>query len=210
MGFLKKLIGGADGVRESMHDSYTKHFNAAMSAGSEGNNSPHYCGLYGALGTRYLARNHSVSEMELYLELTPFLMMSEEDAIEALAEYALYQESPKDADVPQLEALINTAFQSCGIEQKSQMAVAASKTPAWVKFLNEETSEMVGKILSPSEKVTRDERMSNAPTQEDIKEALDKAKREVFNERLRPYFVNYINISSPFFLIFHQKNRSKP
>ena len=134
-----------------MRDSYTKHFNAAMLAANEGNNSPHYSGLYGALGTRYLARKRNVSEVDLFLELTPFLVMNEADAVEALAEYALYQESPKDADVLRLEALINTAFQSCDAEQKSQVAVAASRAPAWVKFLNKETSEEVVKNLFPSD-----------------------------------------------------------
>ena len=149
MGLLKKLFGGADGIRETMRESYDQHVLfgrlAKHTPGVE-NVSPHHAGLYGALGTRYLIRRHSISERDLWLELAPFFAMEEQESVEALVEYAIYQERPKDAGIGRLAFLINSALCACKDEIKVQVAVASRRAPSWVSLLREETAQMLGNV----------------------------------------------------------------
>ena len=66
MGLWNKLFGGADGCREAMRKSYEKHVRLARQGKSPSTDSPHSVGLYGALGTRYIARGTPVVEVAIW------------------------------------------------------------------------------------------------------------------------------------------------
>jgi hypothetical protein len=114
MGLWKRLFGGADGARDAMRVSYFKHRRLAEQgrAPTFTSDPPHYLGLYGALGTRYKARLQAFDEAGLWIELAPFLLIREAEAVEALAEYVLWKEGHKDARVRWLREVINATL--CG------------------------------------------------------------------------------------------------
>lgn len=96
MGFLQTLYRSSDPVdpRDVVRRSYNEHrFHSPLPPGT----SPHRAGLYGALRASYIARGQSVSEMSLWAELAPFLLMQESTACEVLVEYVIYQETPTQA-----------------------------------------------------------------------------------------------------------------
>ena len=115
MGLLKSLFNRrAEGCRKAMLLSYEKHFHLARegSLTVPPDTSPHFAGLYGALGTRYVALGMPLNELIVMAELGPFQLMSEEDAPLALAEYVVYKEQPKQARISWLKTLINNAFRT--------------------------------------------------------------------------------------------------
>lgn len=63
------------------------------------------------MGTRYkvrgVLRNPAFPDVILWSELTPFLLMRQEDSVEALAEYVLWQERPSAAKKGWLARKIN-------------------------------------------------------------------------------------------------------
>lgn len=144
MGFWKKLFGGADGCREAMRESYDKHVRLAAQGRIPTEDSPHVIGLYGTLGSRYRARGTPVVEVVLWGELAPFLAMGEADAVEALAEYVVFQESPKDARIEWLKDMINSALKAP--KDKSLTAMAAAgliNQVAWCSLLEADTLNAV-------------------------------------------------------------------
>jgi hypothetical protein len=144
MGTWTKLFGGAEGCREAMRESYVKHVQLAREGRIPTTDPPHTVGLYGALGSRYRARGTPVVEAVMWGELAPFLAMRESDAVEALAEYVLYQERPRDARLHWLKELINSSLGSC--KDSSRMAMAAVgfiNQVAWCSLLEPKTVEMI-------------------------------------------------------------------
>jgi len=106
-------IFGASGIRNAMKKSYFKHYKMAMPDSvrlQKAETSPHQAGLYGALGSRIQVRGQKIIESVLWMELFPFMLMDENVAIEALAEYAVYQELPQKADIELLGSQINSAL----------------------------------------------------------------------------------------------------
>lgn len=137
MGLFKKLFGGADGIRESMRNSYKKHTKLARQSGMD---DPHAVGLYGALGSRYKVRGLPVVEVVMWAELSPFLAMKESDAIDAIAEYAVYQEGSSDVRKEWLRTLINNAL--CAPSDSSLTGTAGLglvNRVAWCRLLEPST-----------------------------------------------------------------------
>lgn len=94
MGFLKKLFGGPEGIRETTRESYREHRRTA--------NGPHALtaherGLYGVLRSHYAAERPPRPEIQIYTELIPFLLMDEEEGVDALAELVVREELPLEA-----------------------------------------------------------------------------------------------------------------
>ena len=123
MGFLTKLFGGADGIREAMRESYAKHVLLARERAAS--DPPHAVGLYGALASRYHTRFKSAAELDIWVELIPFLEMPEGEAVELLAEYVVLQEMPQPARVYDLSDGINRVFESGLNEEHTAMAAVA-------------------------------------------------------------------------------------
>ena len=127
MGFWHQLrnLNNAEGIRESMRMSYDKHLKLA----TEGRirfltpTTPHRTALYDAMGTRYMASgvpiDNATAEMLIWADLLPFLYLDERMAREALAEYVVYKEMPKDARISWLTALVISS-------RKSRIAIITS------------------------------------------------------------------------------------
>jgi len=131
-----------------MRQSYHKHYDLARrgSAPIPIDTDPHRAGLFGALGTRYkvrgVLRNPAFPDVVLWPELTPFLLMSKEDSVEALAEYALWQERPSAAKKEWLARKINSALStkpSSDDSPRSLASLAFINNVSWCELLNRET-----------------------------------------------------------------------
>ena len=142
MGLWTKIFGGADGCREAMHESYAKHVQMARQgiSGVENIDDAHYIGLYGALGSRYRVRGHPINEAQIMAELAPFCAMeNEQQAIEALAEYVLYQEGRNETRTEWLNWCINSALQACKEEHWLGLAaMGLINRVKWCDLLNPE------------------------------------------------------------------------
>ena len=145
MGFFKKVFGGADGIRETIRDSYKKHRNAQ---GGSDAFSPHQKGLYGALASRYIAARTPRPEIEIWTELIPFLLMDEAEAVEALAEMVVYIEMTTDSRHAWLGERIRSAVGErlpAAPEYQRRGAVVAlqQRIVDWVTFLHEAEEEVI-------------------------------------------------------------------
>lgn len=146
MGLFSKLFGTTDGRREAMRGSYEKHVRLAKEKNID---SPHIIGLYGALGTRYIARGMNVPEIVLWGELAPFLAMKNGEAIEALAEYIVYQEQPEDARKSWLRKVINKAILAPENSHASGMAYSGlANNVSWCNLLNDESIDALRRQIN--------------------------------------------------------------
>lgn len=113
---LKSLFtfGGAEGIRQAMRRSYEKHRAMAENGQAPISEAPHHLALFGALGTRYKVRGllprQGLPDMILWPELSPFLLMPEAQAVEALAEYVVWQECRDQARVDWLREAVSRAL----------------------------------------------------------------------------------------------------
>lgn len=144
MGFMKKLFGGADGIREAMRESYTKHLQLAQERAVSSDGTPHAIGLYGALGSRYRVSSRQMSEPQLWAELAPFLAMPQAQSVEMLAEYVAFQEIPQQANIRLLSEAINLAVESGFDDDQKLMGVVAFMNHApWCSLLNPRMSDVL-------------------------------------------------------------------
>ena len=158
MGIWTKLFGGADGIREVMRESYDKHVRLSQRGEIPLADLPHSLGLYGALGSRYRARGKPVMEdigWEVLIrgELSPFMLMKETEAVEALAEYVVYKELPQKARITWLKELINSSLRSCKDDSKIAMAtVGLINQVAWCSLLEPETMKIIERAMEKLQK----------------------------------------------------------
>ncbi len=142
IGLWNQLFGGADGCREAMRDSYAKHVRLAKNV-HEVRESSHAMGLYGALGARYRARGINIG-VGIWHELAPFLALAEQEAVEALAEYVLFQERPKDARITWLKEIINSALKNVTNDSQRRLAaVGVLDQVAWCALLTSDTMRII-------------------------------------------------------------------
>ncbi len=154
MNFLKKILNlnNAKGTIESMKDSYDKHFLAAQKGEIPIPNgmTPHIAGLYGALSTRYIVAKISRLETVLWAVLTPFILMSKKESVEALAEYIVCVEDPKDRQREKwLKELINTTLRSIDTVNEDYIAMASAATLQsdiyWLGLLDPDVSKILNR-----------------------------------------------------------------
>lgn len=146
MGIFTKLFGGTEGIREAMRESYEKHYKLAQVHEFPGL-TPHEAGLLGALGTRYKAWGKKVSEQLLWIELTPFLMMEERQAVEALAEYVVFKEYPKRARTLWLLRCLNSAIMSCeDTDLVASIILGLAHEVPWVALLEKQTLDKIDQL----------------------------------------------------------------
>lgn len=122
MGLLKiLLIRRAEGCRKAIRLSYDKDVRLAREGliPVDSNESLHTVGLYGSLGSRYEVSGESKSEVEIWAELGPFLLMNEAAALEALSEYVVYKEQPGETRMTWLKNLINDTFRMSSISERT-------------------------------------------------------------------------------------------
>jgi len=117
---ILKSLGSAEGTRESMRFSYQKHFKGAVKGkiSIEGL-TPHQVALWCALAERYEIGGFKgfkvdtanffqgvFNQQTVLAELIPFLYLPEDEAREALVEYVIYKEYPKDANISWLTNVV--------------------------------------------------------------------------------------------------------
>ena len=144
MGLWNKMFGGADGCRKAIRDAYTKHVQLAKHRQSPSHDSSHVIGLYGALGLRHRARGTKGGDIQIWNELAPFLAMGEQEAVEALAEYVVFTESPQEAQLPWLRDIVNSALENLSNDSHRKMATIGMRNHvAWCALLTADTAEMM-------------------------------------------------------------------
>jgi len=137
MGLLQTLHSffHRTGPREQVRRSYAEHcVRSSLPIGTP----PHRAGLHGALRDSHVQRGQPVRELYLWAELTPFLLMSEETACKALAEYIVYQDVPQSAQVSWLAQVINAALRLPALSKDSPRVMASLamiKNVAWCDLL---------------------------------------------------------------------------
>ncbi len=137
------IQGPADSIREAMRLSYWKHYKMAEEGSTPVDAPPHPLGLFRALGTRYKVRNSlpkvGIPDVFLWPELAPFLLMSESQAVEALAEYIVWQECPSEARMVWLRESINQALRKQLASEDSPRTWASNafiNSAAWCELLD--------------------------------------------------------------------------
>ena len=144
MSFLKMIfnINNAEGIRESMRDSYKKHCKLSEQ-GKIPETIPHTAGLYGALSSRYIVSNTPKSEPFLWCELTPFLLMNKSDSVETLVEYIVCKERPNDGKISWLRKSINNALSKLGSANEDRKILGImsliQSTIYWLDLLDQNT-----------------------------------------------------------------------
>jgi hypothetical protein len=117
MGWLKALlnINKPEGCREAMRLAYARNLkHLSVRPADVGTpleaRTPHRLAMYAALYTRHRVRGEHASEVLIWPILAPFLLMDEAEAVEAPAEYAVFEEKPDLARAASLRAQINRAL----------------------------------------------------------------------------------------------------
>ena len=118
-------IFGPQGIRDAMTKSYHRHVAEFTGKVLPDETSLHQMGLYGALGTRYMAGFQSVLEVVLWAELTPFVNLNPNDGLAALAEYVVYRETPLDAKREWLSGQIKKGLSVLADEEREAIQIAA-------------------------------------------------------------------------------------
>lgn len=155
MGIFDKLsnLFNSVGIRKAMRGSYEKHIHQIVNGviSVPDGTTIHQAALFGALGSRYRVRLKSFSEMGIWVELSPFMLMSEEDAIDALIEYVVYQERPKEANISWLSEIINDVLRKTHPSEDSPVAMASMAVinrVAWYSLLDSDIKNEIEKNAS--------------------------------------------------------------
>lgn len=143
MGFFDflKNVNKAEGSRMLTRRTYNAYFDKAKRGEFHTNDSPHYMGLYGALGNWKNANRQSVNEMQMWVELAPFLVMNEEDSVEALAEYIVFMDRHKYDEYPRIDMLtskLNNALKYSTGEIRELAIVGVSNRFDWCNLIDED------------------------------------------------------------------------
>lgn len=148
----------SEGPREFVRRVYAEQYgHSSLPAGTP----PHRAGLYGALAAIYLKRGNPARTLTLWAELTPFLLMPEETACAALAEYIVYQVEPENAQVVWLTQVISAALRvsaAANDSPRSMAPLAIMKKVAWcdlleadVRYNVEKETEQIRSALADSD-----------------------------------------------------------
>jgi len=146
---ILKNFGNAEGQRESMRYSYEKHLKGALKGKiSIDGLRPHQVALWGALAERYEIDGfkvntanffQTISNQQMVLaELLPFLYLHEDEAREALVEYVVYKEYPKDARISWLTNVVQKGHKITKEKDDlydEMMKVSKGMGVAWLSLL---------------------------------------------------------------------------
>jgi len=144
-----KNINNAEGIREAMRISYNNSLELVVKSGlaqtaSKVSGDPlsettTYFALFNTLESRYIASGVSIENAEklIWAELLPFLYLDEDTAREALAEYVVYKEMPKDARISWLEVVVQRGYELVKNRKayNAWMPVAKANGPVWLLLL---------------------------------------------------------------------------
>jgi hypothetical protein len=153
VGFYKAFT--VEGAREAMRLSYAKHRNLGLSSDLSSRDA-HEAGLFGALGSRYkvmgLLPPYAFPDVVLWPELIPFLMMDEDDAIEYLAEYIVWQQKPHKSRTKWLSEELNRIINEDLSQDDSEfLSVALSLVANRYRWLEIIDPQLLNRILKKAE-----------------------------------------------------------
>jgi hypothetical protein len=122
---------------------------------------PHWWGLCDALSSYCLSHAQLLPEPALWSELTPFLLVTdEEQAVSLLAEYAVFAAQPADADIETLGLHVNTALHRVDISDDHVVSFLRDAMevhqPRWLALLSYETFCWVKRTLTAARRMRRD------------------------------------------------------
>jgi hypothetical protein len=110
MGWIKRLVGGTDGVREAIREKYEFLASQNRAAISE-TESIHAFSLHNTMGMRYAERGTIwATAMHVSCDIAPFLLMRESESVDALVEYILLQDQVSGCRKEWLRLLLNNAI----------------------------------------------------------------------------------------------------
>ena len=136
----------AESIRNTMREAYQRDYTRAVKD-PVGDEPPMYFGLFGAMASRHMARAQ-LDDVEIvredlervvWLDVSPFLLMKEADAIEVLAEYIVYQECGSSSRIRWLKEMINGAIRNAPMKNESPRAMVvhnfANRLTLWTSLL---------------------------------------------------------------------------
>jgi len=118
-------IFGAQGIRDAMCNSYQKHVRKFQNQPLPEGTTLHQVGLYGSLSARYIVGFKQKSEVEVWLELTPFMRLDPDEGLAALAEYVVYKEMPAKADTGKLTEQLQKGLSLLTAEERESLVPMA-------------------------------------------------------------------------------------
>ncbi len=169
MEFFKKIfnLASPEGGRDAMRSSYKQHVKLAQKSNLS---NAHEFGLYGALASRYKTRWQEPikpTESEIWIELIPFLSMNEQESVEVLAEYVLYQEWPMESKISWLKEKINEALLNISEFTDEQKAFILLRV-AWYSLISPENQKRLFGELGYSSFSSELEKENNNDEQKEI------------------------------------------
>lgn len=136
-------IFGPDSVRWMTKSAYEAQYKALVKKiPSIAPDEAHGEALIYAMNSRYIALRRNLNVFELTADVMPFSMMIDRElSAGLLAEYLIYQEHPKDADVRVLgSALSSVVINATRDPEKLEMILGMfMMKPPWVSLLDQRT-----------------------------------------------------------------------
>ncbi|GJM17091.1 MAG: hypothetical protein DHS20C13_24180 [Thermodesulfobacteriota bacterium] len=144
--FLKN-INKLEGARIIARRDYDAYLKKALRGEFPNDDPPHFMALYGALGNFKQRNKLPIVEANMWIELTPFLAMSENDSIEALVEYIVYLDRHRFPDeypnIKPLSSLINTSLANVSGEIRDMAILGVLNHVGWCELLDNDLLEQL-------------------------------------------------------------------
>ncbi len=149
----------ASACRASVRHAYHEGRAHAQQISSE--MPPHWWALCDALSSHCLAHGRLLPEGALWSELTPFLLLTnEDDAVSLLAEYTVFVRLPHEADIERLGLQLNTALHLVDIADDRVVSFLHDAMeihrPGWLALLSYETFRWIARTLAAARRLRRD------------------------------------------------------
>jgi hypothetical protein len=121
---------------------------------------PHWWGLCDALSTHGLSHGRLLPEPALWSELTPFLLITDdEDGVSLLAEYAVFTTHAGAADIERLALAVNAALHRVDVADDRVVSFLRDAMevhrPGWLALLSYETFRWVKRTLAVARSMRR-------------------------------------------------------
>lgn len=138
MGFFKLLVnaGNEEGIREAIKMSYKRIAKTLMHSVPD---ELFQSAMYNALGSRYIVNNLQVNEMIIWLELLPFLRMTDQEiALNNLSEYIIYKEMPLKCNYEGLKRELTKVINVLSADEKEMIKKAKIIGVKWAEIIDME------------------------------------------------------------------------
>lgn len=149
----------ASACRAAVRHAY--HEGRAHAARQASDMPPHWWALCDALSSHCLAHGELLPETSLWSELTPFLLIEDEDeAVSLLAEYAVFVAAPAAADIERLGLRLNPALHRVDVTDDHVVSFLHDamevRKPRWLALLSYETFQWIKRTLRVAREMRRD------------------------------------------------------